>query len=65
MLDWYIRLLGVAARQPELPIGMLLKMTGAKPLRWKFYQAVNDLYTSSPFLKILWRQTKRWLLSTV
>ena len=35
MLDRYLRLLEAAAREPELPIGTLLTMTGAKPLRWK------------------------------
>ena len=35
MLDRYLRLLEIAAREPELPIGTLLTMTGAKPLRWK------------------------------
>ena len=34
MLDRYLRLLEAAAREPELPIGKLLAMTGAKPLRW-------------------------------
>ena len=35
MLDRYLRLLEAAAREPELPIGTLLMMLGAKPLRWK------------------------------
>ena len=34
MLDRYLRLLEAAAHEPELPIGKLLAMTGAKPLRW-------------------------------
>ena len=34
MLDRYLRLLEAAAREPELPIGKLLAMIGAKPLRW-------------------------------
>ena len=71
MLDRYLRLLEASAREPELPLGMLLTMIGAKPLRWKcanyaapFYEFVTALYASSPLLKMLWRPVKRWLLSS-
>ena len=67
MLDRYLRLLEAAAREPELPIGTLLTMIGAKPLRWKcapFYNFVRAFYASSPLLKMLWRPVKRWSLSS-
>ena len=72
LLDRYLRLLEAAAREPELPIGTLLSMTGgAKPLRWKwannahpFYEFVKAFYASSPLLKMLLRPVKRWLLSS-
>ena len=70
MLDRYLRLLEVAAREPELPIGELLAMTGAKPLRWTcanyaapFYEFITTLYGSSPLLKMCWRPIKKWVLS--
>ena len=70
MLDRYLRLLEVAAREPELPIGKLLSMIGAKPLRWtcanyatSIYDFITALYASSPLLKMFWRPIKRWALS--
>jgi amino acid adenylation domain-containing protein len=70
MLDRYLRLLEVAAREPELPIGKLLRMAGAKPLRWTcanyaapFYEFVTAFYASSPLLKLCWRPIRRWVLS--
>ena len=70
MLDRYLRLLEVAAREPELPIGNLLRMAGARPLRWTcanyaapFYEFVTAFYASSPLLKMFWRPIKRWVLS--
>src|SRR5262245_61831306 len=70
MLDRYLRLLEAAAREPELPIGALLAMTGTKPLRWTFanhaapfYEFVTPIYASSPLLKMVWRPIKRSILS--
>jgi Condensation domain len=70
MLDRYLRLLEAAAREPELPIGRLLTMVGAKPLRWTcanyaapLYEFVKALYASSPLLKMFWRPIRRWVLS--
>jgi amino acid adenylation domain-containing protein len=72
MLDRYLRLLEAAAREPELPIGKLVAMIGAKPLRWTFtnrvapfYEFVTALYASSPLLKMCWRPVKRlvWRLT--
>jgi amino acid adenylation domain-containing protein len=70
MLDRYLRLLEAVAREPELPIGKLLAITGAKPLRWTcanyaapFYDFVTAVYASSPVLKMFWRPIKRWVLS--
>ena len=70
MLDRYLRLLEAAAREPELPLGKLLAMIGAKPLRWTcanyaapFYELVTAFYASSPLLKMFWRPIKRRVLS--
>jgi non-ribosomal peptide synthetase component F len=70
MLDRYLRLLKAAAREPHQPIGKLLKMCGAKPLRWTcanygapFYEFITTLYGSSPLLKMCWRPIKKWVLS--
>ncbi len=70
MVDRYLRLLETAAREPELPIGKLLKMVGAKPLRWTFasyaapfFEFVTGFYSSSPQLKMFWRPIKRRLFS--
>jgi acyl-coenzyme A synthetase/AMP-(fatty) acid ligase len=70
MLDRYLRLLQVAAREPELPISKLLAKTGAKPLRWTcanyaapFYEFITSFYASSPILKMCWRPIRRWVLS--
>jgi non-ribosomal peptide synthetase component F len=71
MLDRYLRLLEAAAREPELPLGDLLAMIGAKPLRWTcanyaapFYEFVTAFYASSPLLKMFWRPIRRWVLSS-
>jgi amino acid adenylation domain-containing protein len=68
MLDRYLRLLEVASREPELPIGALLAKIGAKPLRWTcanyaatFYKFLKPYYDSSPLLKMCWRHAKRWV----
>jgi amino acid adenylation domain-containing protein len=70
-LDRYLRLLETAAREPQLPIGTLLTMTGARPLRWTcanyaapFYEFIRARYVASPLFKILWRPVQRWLLSS-
>ena len=70
MLDRYLRLLEAAAREPELAIGKLLAMVGAKPLRWTcanyaapFFEFITAFYASSPLLKMFWRPIKRWVLS--
>jgi hypothetical protein len=70
MLDRYLRLLEAAAREPKLPLGELLAMIGAKPLRWAcanyaapFFEFVTAFYASSPLLKMLWRPIKKWVLS--
>jgi hypothetical protein len=70
MLDRYLKLLEAAAREPERPIGSLLMMAGAKPLRWTcanyaapFYEFVTAFYASSPLLKMFWRPIRRWVLS--
>jgi non-ribosomal peptide synthetase component F len=70
MLDRYLRLLEAAAREPELPIGKLLRMAGARPLRWTcanyaapFYKFVTTFYASSQLLKMFWRPIKKWTLS--
>ena len=70
MLDRYLRLLEVASREPHLPIGKLLKMSGAKPLRWTcanyaapLYGFITALYASSPLLKMCWRPIRRLVLS--
>jgi hypothetical protein len=70
MIDRYLRLLEAAAREPKLPIGKLLAMIGAKPLRWTcanyaapFFDTVTAFYASSPLLKQCWRPIRRWVLS--
>jgi hypothetical protein len=70
MVDRYLRLLEAAARGPELPLGDLLAVIGAKPLRWTcanyaapFYEFVIASYASSPLLKLCWRPIRRWVLS--
>ena len=59
MLDRYLRLLEAAAHEPELPIGKLLAMTGAKPLRWTCRNYAERFYESAPLLKLFWRQVRR------
>ena len=70
LLDRYLRLLQAVSREPELPIGELLKIVGPRPLRWTcanyaalFYEFVRAFYASSPLLKMCWRPIKRWVLS--
>jgi hypothetical protein len=62
MLNRYLRLLEAAAREPELPIGKLQKMTGTKPLRWACERYARAFYDSSPLLKTCWRHARRWRL---
>jgi hypothetical protein len=71
MLDRYLRLLEAAALKPELPIGTLLTIIGAKPFRWTcanyaapFYELVTALYAKSRLLKKLWRPVKGWVSSS-
>jgi amino acid adenylation domain-containing protein len=59
MLDRYLRLLEAAGHEPELPIGKLLAMTGAKPLRWTCRNYAERIYESAPLLKLFWRQVRR------
>ena len=70
MLDRYLRLLEAASREPHLPIGNLLMLAGAKPLRWTcanfaapFYEFMTTFYASSPLLKMCWRPIRRLVLS--
>jgi len=70
LLDRYLRLLQAVSREPELPIGELLKIVGPRPLRWTcanyaalFYEFVRAFYASSPLLKMCWRPIKRRVLS--
>ena len=70
LLDRYLRLLEIASREPELRIGKLVTMMGAKPLRLTcaiyasaFYEFLKPYYDSSPALKMIWRPIKRWVLS--
>ena len=65
MLDRYLQLLGAAAHEPELPIGKLLAMTGAKPLRWTCRNYAERFYESSTLLKLLWRRVRRLTSSSV
>jgi Condensation domain len=67
MLDRYLRLLEAVAREPELSIGKLQTMIGAKPLRWAwgryaatFYRFIKPYYDSSPLLRKCWRHARRW-----
>jgi amino acid adenylation domain-containing protein len=64
MLKQYLWLLEAAALEPELPIGTLLTVIGARPLRWKAAEFVRAIYDSSPLLKVLGRPLKRWLFSS-
>ena len=61
MLDRYIRLLEVVAREPELPIDKLLRMIGAKPLQWTCRNQAERLYQTSTLLKLFWRGARRLL----
>jgi hypothetical protein len=42
LLDRYLRLLEAAASAPELPIGKLQTMLGAKPMHWELQR--HELY---------------------
>ena len=64
MLDRYLRLLEIVAREPELPVGKLLAMTGAKPLRWTCRNYAERVYEGSTLLKLLWRGTRRLISSS-
>ena len=59
MLDRYLRLLEAAAHEPELPIGKLVAMTGAKPLRWTCRNHAERFYESATLLKLFWRQVRK------
>ena len=59
MLDRYLRLLEAAAHEPELPIGKLVSMTGAKPLRWTCRNHAERFYESATLLKLFWRQVRK------
>jgi non-ribosomal peptide synthetase component F len=59
MLDRYLRLLEATAREPELSIGKLLAMTGAKPLRPTRRNHAERFYESTMLLKLFWRQVRR------
>jgi amino acid adenylation domain-containing protein len=59
MLDRYFRLLEAVAHEPELPIGKLLAMIGAKPLRWTCRNYAERIYESAPLLKLFWRRVRR------
>jgi nonribosomal peptide synthetase DhbF len=59
MLDRYLRLLEAAAHEPELLIGKLVAMTGAKPLRWTCRNYAERFYKSSTLLKLFWRQVRK------
>jgi hypothetical protein len=54
MLDRYLRLLEVAAREPELPIGKLLAMAGGNPWRWTCRNHAERLYEASTLMKLFW-----------
>ena len=67
LLNRYIQVLETAARDPELPVGRLFMMIGAKPLRLMcatyataFYRFLKPYYDSSPLMKMASRQVKRW-----
>ena len=59
MLNRYLRLLEAAAHGPELPIGKLLAMAGANPLRWTCRNYAERFYESAPLLKLFWRKVRR------
>jgi len=70
LLDRYLRLLEIASREPELRIGKLVTMMGAKPLRltWAIYatafnQFLKPYFDASPVLKTIVRPIKRWVSS--
>ena len=53
MLDRYLRLLEAAAHEPELPIGKLVAMTGAKPLRWTCRNYAERFYEISDVVEVV------------
>jgi hypothetical protein len=66
LLDRYVRLLEASARAPELPLGTLQTMIGAKPRRWAYtryagtlYDFIKPYYDSSPRLQTWWRRLKQ------
>ena len=70
LLDVYLRLLMIAAGEPNLPVGKLVTMAGAKRLQWtcrKYTATIYDVffkfYAASPLLKRFWRPIKRTLLA--
>jgi amino acid adenylation domain-containing protein len=70
LLDLYLRLLVIVAGQPNLPIGKLLTMSGARQLQWisrKYtapaYDFLFSFYAASPLLKLFWRPIKRWFFA--
>jgi hypothetical protein len=44
LLDRYVRLIEAAASAPELPIGKLQTMLGAKPMRWELQRHGTAVY---------------------
>jgi hypothetical protein len=56
MLNRYLILLEAVAREPDLPVGALLSMTGAKPLRWT---CANHAASAYDFLVALRRRPPR------
>jgi non-ribosomal peptide synthetase component F len=55
MLKRYLQLLEAAAKEPELPIGKLLAMTGSRPLRWTCRNYAERFYNSATLARVLWR----------
>jgi hypothetical protein len=69
LVDRYLLVLEAGARQPDLPMGMILTMLNAKPRRWAYkkyaepiYDSLLAVYAASPLLKSFWRPLKRRLL---
>jgi hypothetical protein len=70
LLDRYLRLLDVASREPELPIGQLQAKVGVKPSRLtraglaaRFYEYIEPHYAASPLMQTIWRRARNWLPS--
>jgi amino acid adenylation domain-containing protein len=74
LLDLYLRLLVIAAREPNLPVDKLLKMAGAKQPKWicrKYTAPICDFlfrfYAAAPVLKMFWRPIRisaEWLITS-